>query len=193
MSEIDQTHIDENNKIEENQDSPNTIIENLDDDLVIEEKKQDKNKMTKKQKKKFIIFALIAIVAGTLTGYGSAQLRGKSNLDEGNVAQVASEVETIKAGDFFGVTDKDTFSDNAQGYLEKGGVNGEGSHRLLREGGDSQTISLTSSVTDLDDFVGMEIKIWGETNKAQVAGWFMDVGRVEVIEVEAESPIQTLD
>lgn len=193
MSEINQTHIDENDKIEENQDSPNTIIENLDDDLVIEDNKRDKNKMTKKQKKKFIIFALVAIVAGTLTGYGSAQLRSKNNLDEGNVAQVASEVETIKAGDFFGVTDKDTFSDSAQGYLEKGGVNGEGSHRLLREGGDSQTISLTSSVTDLDDFAGMEIKVWGETNKAQVSGWFMDVGRVEVIEVEAESPIQTLD
>jgi hypothetical protein len=193
MSEINQTHIDENDKIEENQDSPNTIIENLDDDLVIEDNKRDKNKMTKKQKKKFIIFALVAIVAGTLTGYGSAQLRSKNNLDEGNVAQIAGEVETIKAGDFFGVTDKDTFSDSAQGYLEKGGVNGEGSHRLLREGGDSQTISLTSSVTDLDDFAGMEIKVWGETNKAQVSGWFMDVGRVEVIEVEAESPIQTLD
>jgi hypothetical protein len=193
MSEINQTHIDENDKIEENQDSPNTIIENLDDDLVIEENRQDKNKMTKKQKKKFIIFAIVAIVAGTLTGYGSAQLKGKSNLNEGNVAQVASDTETIKAGDFFGVTDKDTFSDSAQGYLEKGGIDGEGSHRLLREGGESQTISLTSSVTDLDDFAGMEIKVWGETNKARVSGWFMDVGRVEVIEVEAESPIQTLD
>jgi hypothetical protein len=193
MSEIDQTHIDETEKIEENQDSPNTVIENLDDDLVIEENKQGKNKMTKKQKKKFIIFTLVAILAGTLTGYGSAQLRGKSNLDEGNVSQVASDTKSIQAGDFFGVTDKDTFSDSAQGYLEKGGVNGEGSHRLLREGGDSQTISLTSSVTDLDDFAGMEIKVWGETNKAQVSGWFMDVGRVEIIDVEAESPIQTLD
>jgi hypothetical protein len=34
----------------------------------------------------------------------------------------------------------------------------------------------------------MEVKIWGETFKGQQAGWLMDVGRVEVIEVEGEQP-----
>lgn len=193
MIEVRKMNIDESQKIEENQDSLNTIIENLDDDIIVTKNKQGKKPMTQIQKKKFITFAVIAIVAGTLTGYGSAQLNKKNNLDEGNVAQVASEVSTIKAGDFFGVTDESTFTDSAQGYLEKGGVNGEGSHRLLREGGVSQTVSITSSVTELDDFVGMEIKVWGETNKAQVSGWFMDVGRVEIINVDAQSPIQSLD
>jgi hypothetical protein len=193
MIEVRKIDIDENTKIEDNLNPPNTIIENLDDEPKKKNGKEDKHKMNKAQKKKFIIFAVIAILAGTLTGYGSSRLNKRTNLAEGNVAQVASEVSNIKVGDFFGVTDKDTFSDSAQGYLEKGGVDGEGSHRLLREGGESQTVALTSSVTDLDDFVGMEIKIWGETNKAQVSGWFMDVGRVEVIAIEAESPIQTLD
>lgn len=193
MIEVRKINIDEKQKIEENQDPLNTIIENLDDDTIITKNKQDKKPMTKGQKKKFIIFIIVAIVAGTLTGYGSTQLNKKNNLDEGNVAQVAGEIETIKAGDFFGVTDEATFADSAQGYLEKGGINGEGSHRLLREGGANQTITLTSSVTELDDFVGMEIKVWGETNKAQASGWFMDVGRVEIINVEAQSPIQSLD
>ena len=193
MIEVRETHLDENTKIEDNSSPTKTIIENLDDELTITKNKKDKQDMTKNQKKKLIIFIVVAIIAGTVTGYGSAQLNRKTNLDEGNVAQVASEVDTIKAGDFFGITDTDTFSDSAQGYLDKGGVNGEGSHSLLREGGGSQTVALTSSVTDLDDFVGMEIKVWGETNKAQVSGWFMDVGRVEVIDVDAQSPIQSLD
>lgn len=193
MIEVRETHLDEKPKIEDNLNPPKTIIENLDDEPTITKNKKDKQIMTKKQKKQLIIFSLVAIIAGTLTGYGSAQLNNQTNLDEGNVAQLASEVDTIKAGDFFGVTDKDTFADSVQGYLDKGGVNGEGSHSLLREGGDSQTVALTSSITDLDDFVGMEIKVWGETNKAQVSGWFMDVGRVEVIEVDAQSPVQSLD
>jgi hypothetical protein len=193
MIEVRKIDIDENQKIDDNLNPPNTIIENLDDDPNKTNKKQDKKQMNKAQKKKFIIFAVIAILAGVLTGYGSSRLNKRNDLSKGNVAQVASEVNSIKAGDTFGITDKDTFSDSAQGYLEKGGVNGEGSHRLLREGGQSQTVALTSSVTDLDDFVGMEIKVWGETNKAQQSGWFMDVGQVEVIAVEAESPIQTLD
>lgn len=193
MIEVRKINIDQKQENIDNQDSPNTIIENLDDDTMIETNKQDKKAMTTTQKKKFVIFIIVAILAGTLTGYGSSQLKKTNNLDEGNVAQVASDTESIKAGDFFGVTDESTFSDNAQGYLEKGGIDGEGSHKLLREGGASQTVALTSSVTDLDDFVGMEIKIWGETNKAQKSGWFMDVGRVEVITVDAQSPIQSLD
>lgn len=190
MIEVRKMNIDETQQIEDNQDSPNTIIENLDDDTIIDTNidtnKQDKKTMNKAEKKKFIIFIVVAIAVGILTGYGSAKLSKKNNLDAGNVAQVASEVDSIKAGDFFGVTDEGTFTDSAQGYLEKGGVNGEGSHRLLREGGPSQTVAITSSVTELDDFVGMEIKVWGETNKAQVSGWFMDVGRVEIIAVDAE-------
>ncbi|MFA6814223.1 MAG: hypothetical protein GX943_03570 [Candidatus Pacebacteria bacterium] len=197
MTELQKIDIDEKAKIEDNLNPPNTIIENLDDSPVNinnkQNNKQEDEQMNKKQKKKFIIFALIAILAGILTGYGSSRLKQNSKSGKGDFAQVASEVSSIKAGDVFGVSDKDTFSDSAQGYLEKGGVNGEGSHRLLREGGKSQTITLTSSVTDLDDFLGMEIKVWGETNKAQVSGWFMDVGQVEIITVEAESPIQTLD
>jgi len=193
MIEVRKIDIDEKPKIEDNLNPPKTIIENLDDDLTNINNKQDKNQMNKNQKKKFIIFAVVAILTGILTGYGSSRLNKNPNLSNGNVAQLASEVDTIKVGDFFGITDKDTFSDSAQGYLEKGGVDGEGSHRLFREGGESQTVALTSSVTDLDDFVGMEIRVWGETNKAQVSGWFMDVGRVEIIAVEAESPIQTLD
>ncbi|HNV45199.1 hypothetical protein KBB59_02305 [Candidatus Woesebacteria bacterium] len=193
MIEVRKIDIDENPKITDNLNPPNIIIENLDAEPKNQSHQQDKQPMNKAQKKKFIIFAVIAVLAGTLTGYGTSRLSKRNDLTKGNVAQVAGEVNNIKPGDIFGISDRDTFSDSAQGYLEKGGVDGEGSHHLLREGGQSQTVALTSSVTDLDDFVGMEVKVWGETNKAQQSGWFMDVGQVEVISIDAEPPSQTLD
>jgi len=36
----------------------------------------------------------------------------------------------------------------------------------------------------------MEVKVWGETYKGQQASWLMDVGKIEVIEPEAEAPIE---
>ena len=84
----------------------------------------------------------------------------------------------------------ETFSNNAKGYLEKGGIDGEGSHHLLRPGGPSQTLYMTSSVTDLDKFEGMEVEVWGETFTSEKAGWFMDVGRVQIVKVSGEMPTE---
>lgn len=155
---------------------------------------QNQDLMSKKAKKTFIIICAIAITAGVLTGFGAFKLKNKNG---GSVAQVENvtveDANKVKNGDVFGVKDKDTFADNATGYVEAGGIDGEGSHKLLREGGETQTVALTSSVVDLDKLVGFEVKLYGETHKAEKAGWFMDVGRVEVINTQAEAPIQTLE
>ncbi|OGJ37317.1 MAG: hypothetical protein A2383_01435 [Candidatus Pacebacteria bacterium RIFOXYB1_FULL_39_46] len=145
--------------------------------------------MTTKQRRTFLILGAVAIVAGLATGYGAFRLQLKSN-GESPAAnqQVAGEI--INNGDVFGIKDDQTFKDSAEGYLEKGGIDGEGSHSLLREGGESQTVYLTSSITDLDKLVGMKVKVWGETFKSQTAGWLMDVGRVQVIEKEATPPVE---
>jgi len=66
--------------------------------------------------------------------------------------------------------------------LEAGGLDGEGTHHLIRPGGDSQTIYLTSSVVDLSLFVGRKVKVKGETFTPQNAGWFMDVGVITALE-----------
>lgn len=163
-------------------------------DLITEKKAQRKqdSTMTKKAKTTFIIFAFVAVGAGILTGLGTNKLRQQQRVED-TTAVLPTDVNQIKNGDIFGVKDSTTFADSAEGYVEKGGVNGEGSHRLLRAGGETQTVALTSSVTDLDQFVGMEVKIWGETNKAQEAGWFMDIGRIEVVNTQGTSPIQSLD
>jgi len=146
----------------------------------------------KKMLQLYIVLGSIAIVAGIATGFGGYKLQAKSGGQSAGGAQNANIQQlpgaSIKAGDVFGVNDSSTFTDSAQGYLEIGGLDGEGSHKLLRPGGASQTVYLTSSITDLDPLAGMEVKVSGETFKGQKAGWLMDVGRVEVINTKGEIP-----
>jgi hypothetical protein len=106
------------------------------------------------------------------------------------VAAVPTDVESVRNGDIFGSGEPEHYQDNAQGYLAEGGINGEGSHHLLRPGGRSQTVYLTSASTDLSNFVGMEVRVWGETNRGQHAGWLMDVGRLQVVNVNGEAPTE---
>jgi len=121
--------------------------------------------------------AVLIVLAGVISGYFLANRQtGKGILSPGGKAA------TIKKGMEFGSQNTETFRDKAIGVIEKGGLGSEGSHKLLREGGPSQTAYLTSSVVNLDDFVGRKVEIWGETYKGQKAGWLMDVGKVKVLE-----------
>lgn len=150
---------------------------------------ETENSMSKSSKAGFIIAAVIAIAAGVGTGYGSFKLFAHSTgVPTEPIEQVATG--SVKAGDVFGSTNTDVFNTDATGYLEAGGLDGEGTHKLLRPGGPSQTVYLTSSVTDLTKLEGMEVEVWGETFKGQKAGWLMDVGRVEVLKVEGEAPTE---
>lgn len=117
---------------------------------------------------------LVIIGAGIFTGYllSSRSAGGGAMLGPG-VEQKGNEV---------GSADVKTFKDTAEGVLEKGGIDGEGTHKLIREGGPSQTAYLTSSVINLDQFVGKKVQVWGETFAGQKAAWFMDVGRVKKLD-----------
>lgn len=132
--------------------------------------KQPPLSVEKKQKLGIYIGALIIIVAGIFTGYFLSQSK-TTGIGGAKVIQTEKVV---------GSTDTKVFKDSAEGVLEKGGIDGEGTHKLIRPGGESQTVYLTSSVIDLDQFVGKKVKAWGETQAAQKAGWFMDVGRLEI-------------
>lgn len=138
------------------------------------------------------VMLLLAVSAGIATGYGGYKLKAKTAgvADSGAAPLQQVAGDSVKAGQVFGVQDEKTFKDSAEGYLEEGGVNGEGSHHLLRAGGASQTVVLTSSVTDLSKFVGMQVKVSGETFKAQKAGWLMDVGRVQVVNPKGTAPTE---
>jgi hypothetical protein len=141
-----------------------------------------------------LVLLILAIGAGVATGFGAFKLKSKTAMVGGGSdnAQPIQKVagDSVKNGQVFGVQDEKTFKDSAEGYLEDGGIGGEGSHKLLRAGGANQTVVLTSSVTDLSKFVGMQVKVSGETFKAQKAGWLMDVGRVQVIETAGKAPTE---
>ena len=87
----------------------------------------------------------------------------------------------IQAGKIYGDT-ATVFKDGATGTIEKGSINGVGTHILNREGGVSQRASLTSSVVDLDLFVDRQVEVKGETNASNKTAWLLDVGSVKVLE-----------
>lgn len=119
------------------------------------------------------------ILLGGATGWVFSS-GGAGGVKDRITAAPGAKVE--QGGKEVGIEDEKTFRDQAEGVLEEGGINGEGTHHLVREGGPSQNVYLTSSVVDLDQFVGKKVQVWGETFAAQKAGWLMDVGRVRVVE-----------
>lgn len=137
-------------------------------------------------KQKGPLIVVLVILAGVASGYALSQFFPKTTSTSTLSPASQADISNVKTGDTFGV-ESDAFSDTADGILEKGGINGEGSHKLIRPGGESQTVYLTSSVVDLDELVGHKVTVWGETFDAQKAGWLMDVGRVKVLELNAST------
>lgn len=123
--------------------------------------------------KRVLIIALV-VALGTLSGYFLSSLSAKNGL-------LTAPGKMIKTDTIIGSTDTKTFRDKAEGVLKKGGIGGEGTHKLERPGGVNQTVYLTSSVIDLDQFIGKKVRVWGETFKGDKAGWLMDVGKVELL------------
>lgn len=126
---------------------------------------------------RLIIGFFIVIALGVGTGFvlGKKGASVSTNTSGGSVTSSSESKEIV------GSADTKTFRDTATGTLNTGGINGEGAYHLVRPGGASQNVYLTSSVIDLSAFVGKKVTVWGETQKAQTAGWLMDVGRVEVL------------
>lgn len=146
------------------------------------EPKRQKNMLTP-------ILLMVGIVGGLFLGYQLAKdkllLAGGAAPGATKLAQNPDSASSVKVGDVFGATDEKTFSDQAEGILQPGGIEGEGSHHIERGANASQWVYVTSSVVDLDLFVGHRVTVWGQTNTGKKAGWLMDVGRLKVQELSA--------
>lgn len=116
------------------------------------------------------VYALLVLL-GVATGY---------LLSRANIGGLGVKPGIVKTDKVSGSTDTKTFKDSAIGVVQKDGTDGEGTHQLIRDGGPSQTVTLMSSVVDLDQYVGKKVKVFGQTLAAQKAAWLMDVGRVEL-------------
>jgi hypothetical protein len=125
--------------------------------------------------KTLLLFALVALL-GVGAGYLLAHKGAPSSITSMNVSGGSSGGGAVE-----GSNDLSTFKDTAEGTLQQGGIDGEGQFHLVRPGGDSQNVYLVSSIVDLSKYENKKVKVWGQTQQAQHAGWLMDVGRVQAL------------
>lgn len=118
-----------------------------------------------------LIFVFVAMVLGIGVGYLP------SLFTKSETTSKAESTENKTAG----IVDKKTFKDSAEGTLKEGGIDGEGNFHLVRPGGVSQNVYLTSTTVDLSLYIGKKVKVWGQTFTGEKAGWLMDVGLVETL------------
>ena len=142
--------------------------------------------LTKKKSNYSLPLFLIILVLGITVGFWASRMNKNTSSNSNNSIfkqeTISTEnINTVEIGKLYGNQSKN-FKDSASGTIEKGGVNGEGTHTLVREGGKDQRAALTSSAVDLDLFVGKKVEIKGETNSSNKAGWFLDVGTIKILE-----------
>lgn len=135
------------------------------------------NEKKKKDIKGYLIPSLI-IVAGIGSGFLLSRTVEKSLPKPASNTMITDNKTTPATNG--NSTLNQVFSDSAEGELQENTSKTEGSYKLVRPGGDSQTVYLTSSVLDLSTYVGKKVKVMGQTFAAKKAGWLMDVGKIEV-------------
>jgi len=165
----------------------NPLVHSLDEEVAVTDTGKTMRKVKKTTNGMWLKVgsAVAVIVLGVGTGYmlvgtgggatsGSKEVSTDLPSTDGGTEQVAGKSE--------GIDNPSLFPDNATGELQvnDGSFTNEGTHMLIREGGPNQTVYLTSSVVDLDKYVGKTVMIKGQTNTAQKAGWLMEVGYIQV-------------
>lgn len=137
------------------------------------------------------LILIIFIFSGIFVGFWLSRFLPTTNQQSSSTDSSTSEKaisadsisgkENVEINKLYGNTQK-TFKDSALGVIKKGGINGEGTHYLEREGGVTQRAALTSSTLDLDLFIDRQVEIHGETNSSTKTSWFLDVGSIKVLQ-----------
>jgi hypothetical protein len=123
----------------------------------------------------YIVGAFLVVILGVVGAWLiSSKVINKNNTG----AAPGVKVTSTEAG----ALDPNTKYDNATGDLKDGGIAGQGTHHLERDGGPSHYVYLTSSVIDLTGFVGKKVQVWGQTLASKKAPWLMDVAKIQVVQ-----------
>ena len=131
------------------------------------------------------VIIIISLVAGYFISRISPTVKSKTPTSSSpattavNSTDSISAADQLKTGTIYGSNDPNC-KDTATGSVEKGSINGEGTHILNRPGGADQRASLTSSTVDLDLFVGKTVSITGQTNASKKTGWLLDVCSIKI-------------
>lgn len=151
---------------------------------------QPTNKLPKSSSFSIPIIIMVVILA-VGAGFGFSRLfpQGNKNLSLSQSTTDQPQLSTdsitntdqLKTNQLYGDVNS-TFKDSTTGTIQKGGINNVGTHTLVRDGGPTQSVALTSSTVDLDLFVGKKVEIKGQTNAAAKVGWLMDVGSIKILQ-----------
>ena len=120
----------------------------------------------------YVVGAFLVVLVGIGTAW---MISGKMSQGDSSAAPGTKSTATEA-----GALDPKIKYDTAEGILKEGGLNGEGTFHLERDGGPSKSVYLTSSVVDLAKFVDKKVQIWGQTLASKKVGWLMDVAKVQV-------------
>jgi hypothetical protein len=133
--------------------------------------------------KKPNVMRYVVLLVIVLAGIGSGFILSKTLGNPASKSSGTGTSQTSNSGEPNpqSATTNQVFSDSAEGDLQENTSKMEGSFQLVRPGGVSQTVYLTSSVLDLSKYVGKKVKVWGQTYAAKSAGWLMDVGKIETL------------
>lgn len=124
----------------------------------------------------YVLASFLVVLAGVGVAWVlSSRVINKSG---SGLAAPGAKVTSTEAG----LLDPNTKYDNTTGTLKEGGIGQEGTHHLERDGGASKNVYLTSSMIDLQSFVGKKVEVWGETLASKKAGWLMDVAKIKIVE-----------
>ena len=142
-------------------------------------------KVKKFPKPKSALYVTIAlVVVAALLGVGSGWVVAKKGTSSAVPGQDEAGVVTknsVSNSSEAGIDDSEQFPDTAEGILQEGGISGEGTHHLDRGLGEEKYVYLSSTVINLQNFVGKKVEVHGQTISGKKAGWLMDVGKIKVI------------
>lgn len=127
---------------------------------------------------------LVSVVVVLFLAVGTGYVMAKKGSTQGTTSSKSgiTTANSVNTSTEAGVNDTAAFPDSAQGVLTEGGISGEGTHHLDRGMGPTKDVYLTSTVINLQNFVGKKVEVQGQTISGKKAGWLMDVGRVKVIQ-----------
>ncbi|MFC1625038.1 hypothetical protein ACFL15_01535 [Patescibacteria group bacterium] len=129
------------------------------------------------KKNLLLIGGIILLVFGGV-GTGWLLSGSKKGGSKGSIISPDSGADLKEAG----FADESMFSVSEEGMLEEEGIGGEGTHHLVRDDDPSHNIYLTSTVFDLQGYVGKKVRIWGDTMSSKEAGWLVDVGKIRQLD-----------
>jgi hypothetical protein len=125
-----------------------------------------------------VVGSLLVVLVGVFVGW---MLAGRAvGSSSGTTATTQTDVKMAK--DEAGIGSESDYDSDAEGLLVEGGIEGEGTHHLERDGGPSKYVYLNSTVIDLQSYVGKKVKVWGNTVSGAHAPWLLDVGKLSVVE-----------